>query len=101
MPVTGGSICVLSTLKIVNSFTPEAKALYTTKINFDLPDTKRLYIKLTNDKTITTDVQDEMIKRLNATDIKTIHSGHLPMLSKPDELTIILKEFMTAINFFA
>lgn len=90
-----------TTLKIVNNFTPEAKALYTTKINFDLPDTKRLYIKLTNDKTITTDVQDEMIKRLNATDIKTIHSGHLPMLSKPDELTSILKEFMTAINFFA
>lgn len=87
-----------TTLKIVNSFTPEAKALYTTKISFDLPDTNRLYIKLTNDKTITPELQDKMIGNLKATEIKTIDSGHLPMLSKTDALTSILEDFVTSIK---
>ena len=87
-----------TTANIVNNFTPESKALYTTKIHFDLPGTRRLYIKLTDDKTITTDLQDQMIKNLNATEVKTIHSGHLPMLSKPVELANILNGFMTDIT---
>ena len=82
------------TSKIVGEFTPEAKALYTTKISFELPNTKRLYIKLANDKSIPTDLQDKMAKDLKATKIETINSGHLPMLSKPDELLNILKDFL-------
>lgn len=87
-----------TTVNIVNNFTPEAKALYTTKIHFDLPGTRRLYIKLSDDRTITPDMQDQMIKNFNATEVKTIHSGHLPMLSKPDELASILNDFMTDIT---
>lgn len=87
-----------TTSKIVNEFTPEAKALYTTKITFDLPNTKRLYIKLTNDKSTSTTLQDEMAKNLNATNVKTINSGHLPMLSKPDELTNILTGFIDSVK---
>lgn len=83
-----------TTLKIVNEFTAEAKALYTTKITFDLPATKRLYIKLTNDKSLSTDLQDEMAKNFKATKIVTMDSGHLPMLSKPDELATILNDFI-------
>ncbi|MFN3851260.1 MAG: alpha/beta fold hydrolase [Spirosomataceae bacterium] len=85
------------TSKIVNEFTPEAKALYTTKITFNLPDTKRLYIKLINDKSMPTDLQDEMAKKLNATEIQIINSGHLPMLSKPKELADILSDFINEI----
>lgn len=86
------------TLKIVEEFTPEAKGLYTTKITFDLPVVKRLYIKLTNDKSIPTDLQDDMAKNLNATDMQIIHSGHLPMLSKSTELAKILSDFIYEIK---
>lgn len=86
------------TSKIVNEFTAEAKLLYTTKITFDLPDTKRFYIKLTNDKSMPTDLQDEMAKNLNATKIETLNSGHLPMLSKTDELTNILADFIKSLE---
>ena len=80
-------------LKIVSEFTPEAKALYTTRINYFLPDTKRLYIKLTNDKSMPTDLQDKMAKNLKATKIEALESGHLPMISKTNELIFILSNF--------
>lgn len=86
-----------TTSKIVNEFTAEAKALYTTKVNFDLPDTKRLYIKMTNDKSMPADLQEKMAKNLKATKIETISSGHLPMLSKSKELARILIKFTNEI----
>lgn len=86
------------TLKIVDEFTPETKALYTTKINFDLPDFKRLYIKLTNDKSMPNDLQDRMAKNLNANKIAAIDSGHLPMMSKTKELALILSDFANDIG---
>lgn len=59
------------TSKIVTEFTAEAKALYTKKITFELPDTKRLYIKLSNDKSMPPDLQNEMARRFKATKIET------------------------------
>jgi hypothetical protein len=85
------------TLKIVNEFTPESKALYLTKINFNLPDTNRLYIKLKNDKTMPSTLQDKMAKNLNANKIITIDSGHLPMISKAKQLAGFLSAFANEI----
>lgn len=85
------------TLKIVNEFTSETKALYTTKISYDLPNTRRLYIKLINDKSMPTDLQDKMAKNLNATKVETLNSGHLPMVSRPNELAVILSDFVNEI----
>jgi pimeloyl-ACP methyl ester carboxylesterase len=79
---------------IVSEFTPEAKELYTTKIRFELPDKKRLYIKLTNDKSIPIEFQEKMAQNLKATTIEVMDSGHLPMLSKPAELARVLNEFI-------
>jgi len=87
-------------LKIANEFTPEAKALYTTKNTYELPNTKRLYIKLTNDKSLHRNLQDKMAKNLNATKIESINSGHLPMLSKPDELANILEDFINKLKHY-
>ena len=81
------------TNKIINEFTPEAVKLYTTKINFDLPNTKRLYVKLTNDKSVPVTLQDKMAKNLNANEFVTIDSGHLPMISKAKQLATILIDF--------
>ncbi|WP_428740197.1 alpha/beta fold hydrolase [Tenacibaculum sp.] len=86
------------TSKIVDEFTPEAKALYTTKKTFELPDTKRLYIKLTNDKSMPTDLQDKMAKNLKASRIETINSGHLPMISSVKELETIISDFLSEIE---
>jgi pimeloyl-ACP methyl ester carboxylesterase len=86
------------TSKIVNEFTAEAKALYTTKVNFDLPNTKRLYIKLENDKSMPAVFQEKMAKNLKTTNIETINSGHLPMLSHSDELKNILVGFIDSLN---
>lgn len=85
------------TAVIVKEFTPESKALYTAKISFEAPQSRRLYIKLTNDKSMPSDLQDGMAKNLNADRIATIDSGHLPMLSRPDELATILIEFANEI----
>jgi len=85
------------TLKIVNEFTPESKALYLTKINFNLPDTNRLYIKLKNDKTMPGTLQDKMAKNLKANKIIAIDSGHLPMMSKAKQLAEILSDFANEI----
>lgn len=85
------------TSKIVKDFTPEGKALYTTKINYDLPEIKRLYIKLTNDKAIPVDLQNKMAANLQATKIETLVSGHLPMLSNAEELALILSDFVNEI----
>lgn len=82
------------TLKIVNEFTPESKALYTTKIYFDLPDTKRLYIKLKNDKSMPVSFQDQMAENLKSDKVIILDSGHLPMMSKPKQLASILSEFL-------
>ncbi|MDR7131448.1 pimeloyl-ACP methyl ester carboxylesterase [Algoriphagus sp. 4150] len=86
------------TSKIVNEFTPESKALYLTKINFILPDTNRIYIKLENDNSTPSTLQDKMAQNLNAEKIISIDSGHLPMISKAKQLGGILSDFVNEIE---
>ncbi|MCH8496525.1 MAG: alpha/beta hydrolase [Balneolales bacterium] len=88
-----------TTLQIVNEFTPESKALYTTKFTYELPESERLFVTLTNDNAIPTDLQDQMAKNLSATKVEIINSGHLPMLSKPEELAGILNKFISGTKF--
>jgi pimeloyl-ACP methyl ester carboxylesterase len=86
------------TSEIVRRFTPEAKLLYTTKVNYKKLDIKKLYIKLTNDKGFPLQLQDKMIKNLATPKVVTLDSGHLPMISKPKELSEILNDFINEIN---
>lgn len=86
------------TSEVVKLFTPEAKLLYTTKVNYKNLDLMTLYVKLTNDKGFPVQLQDKMIKNLNAKKIVILESGHLPMLSKPKELSEILNNFINEIN---
>ena len=87
------------TNKITTGFTPEATSLYTTKINYTLPKTKRLFIKLTSDKTMPVALQDAMAKNLKAEKTIAFDSGHLPMLSRPKEIAQILSGFINEIDF--
>lgn len=86
------------TLKIVNEFSPESKALYSTKISFELPDTPRLYVKLKNDISVLPALQDKMAINLNANKIIAIDSGHLPMISKSEQFAGILSNFVNEIE---
>lgn len=86
------------TQKIINEFTPESKKLYMTKITFNLPAKKRLYIQLTNDQSIPASWQSKMIEHLQATKVVTIESGHLPMLSKTKEVATTLLDFINEIE---
>jgi pimeloyl-ACP methyl ester carboxylesterase len=91
-------LTVEQTSEIVKRFTPEAKLLYTTKVNYKNLDIKTLYIKLNNDKGFPVQIQDKMIKNLATQKVVTLDSGHLPMISKPKELSEILNNFINEIN---
>lgn len=79
--------------EVVRRFTPESKRLYTSKCGAGTPSCPRMYIKLTDDKEFPIAVQDKMAQNLAAERVVSIHSGHLPMMSRPHELAGILSQF--------
>ena len=50
------------------------------------------------DKGLSVQLQDKMIKNLNAQKVVELDSGHLPMISQPKELSEILNNFINEIN---
>lgn len=82
--------------KIVNNFTPEAITLYTQKCNANIPETNKLYIKLTQDKAFPASLQDNSIANFKTENVITLSSGHLPMISQPGKLVDILNNFSTS-----
>ena len=57
------------------------------------PSIPRRYVKLLNDKSgFPPKRQDQMIANLGEADVTELDSGHLPMLSRPDELAAILND---------
>jgi pimeloyl-ACP methyl ester carboxylesterase len=84
------------TEQIVENFTPEATSLYVDKSNSKIPNTKTLYVKLSKDNAFPISSQDKMVQNLNAQQINILDSGHLPMLSVPEQLSEILNKFVDA-----
>lgn len=82
------------TKTVVEHFTAESRYLYTENSKSKIPDTKKLYVELTNDKGFPLSVQRKMIKNLNCKNTETLESGHLPMLSVPKKLLGILSAFI-------
>ncbi|HMQ06531.1 MAG TPA: alpha/beta hydrolase [Saprospiraceae bacterium] len=83
--------------EVVNEYTAESKELYTTKFTYNRQDIRYLYIRLNNDQSIPIDLQDKMAENLSASEIETLHCGHLPMLSNPNELANLLLNFVNDI----
>ena len=77
---------------VVKNFKPESKFLFTQKCHASIPRSKKLYIKLTEDKEIAPPMQDKMARNLQS-EVAVMSSGHLPMLSKPIELAKLLNSF--------
>lgn len=81
------------TNRVLNNFIPEASALYTGKCGAQIPDTRRMYIRLTEDKGFPVQWQDASIQVLRPHVQRSMASGHLPMISEPQKLASMLNEF--------
>lgn len=68
--------------------------VYTDPTQVNPPTVPKLYIKLTNDKEFSPSFQDKMISNLSPQSVRTLNTGHLPMLSDPDGLKAVIEQFM-------
>ena len=81
------------TRQIIDNFTPESARLFTEAIHYQVPSADKLYIALSEDREFPLSVQNTMADNLQSDEAVQLHSGHLPMLSQPDELATVLNEF--------
>lgn len=82
--------------EIINAFTPEPRSLYIDRTSTNaLPSSKYLYVRTLDDKQTPTPLQSKMAKQLPNVKVSDIHSGHLVMVSHPNELTVIINNFLT------
>lgn len=79
--------------EVVRRFVPESRAVYFERSGAPEPGVPRMYVLLTEDREFGVRLQRAMASNLGAADVREIASGHLPMLSKPDELTRVVNEF--------
>lgn len=86
------------TKRVVEKFTPEAKSIYYERISTKIPEVKKMYIKLLNDKELSVELQDKMAKNLKADKVIAFNSGHLPMLSISGQLTSVIHDFVKEID---
>jgi pimeloyl-ACP methyl ester carboxylesterase len=84
--------------EIVNAFTPEPRSLYIDKTSASaLPDSKYVYVRTLNDKQMPTQLQTNMANQLPDVKIVDIASGHLVMVSHPNELAEIINNFIISL----
>ncbi|MEH7013819.1 alpha/beta hydrolase [Neobacillus niacini] len=81
--------------EVVRGFVPESIHIYTDRTEAKLPSSlPKLYIKLAKDQEMSLSQQDKMIANLAPQKIEILETGHLPMLSKPNELRDSLNAFL-------
>ncbi|MFB9330174.1 alpha/beta fold hydrolase [Paenibacillus aurantiacus] len=81
------------TQRVMSGFTPESVRVYTDACESGVPEVPRMYVKLTQDKELDQALQDRMAVHLAAQRTVSLPSGHLPMLSMPEELSQLLTTF--------
>lgn len=86
------------TQKIINRFTPESTLLYTQKTFAKIPGCSKLYIKTIKDKEISSELQERFAENLKASNTISINSGHLPMLSHPQQFAAIINNFISGLS---
>ncbi|CAG7646850.1 alpha/beta fold hydrolase [Paenibacillus allorhizosphaerae] len=85
------------TEEIVRGFAPESIRVYTDRTEAPIPNAPKLYVKLTNDREFGLPQQDRIISHLAPDHVELLDAGHLPMLSKPNELHRALTDFLARI----
>jgi pimeloyl-ACP methyl ester carboxylesterase len=73
-------------------------SIYEQNISYNVPDVPKLYIKLTKDAAYGLQLQEKAIEHLKPEKIVELNSGHLPMISKPNDLIRIINEFTSNID---
>jgi pimeloyl-ACP methyl ester carboxylesterase len=86
-----------STSKVIDHFIQESKNLYTDKLRAQSIPDNSMYLHLKKDRALSETIQVRMINNLHAKQVINIDSGHLPMLSKPNELAQILNTFASSL----
>jgi pimeloyl-ACP methyl ester carboxylesterase len=79
--------------EVVRRFVPESRAVYFERCQASLPRVPRMYVCLTEDQEFGVPLQRTMASNLGTDDVREIPSGHMPMLSRPDELAGLINEF--------
>lgn len=75
------------------NFSSEPLNLLFEKVSWDgFPDLPQTYIRLLKDRTVSPELQTEIMKHLNVQDSVEIESDHLVMLSHPKELGEVLRK---------
>ena len=88
------------TAKIVSGFIPESIRVYTDRVNVAVPVVPKLYVKLTKDKEFSLSLQNKMISNLSPHSVQCLETGHLPMLSDPKGLRLVLQIFLSTMEEF-
>jgi pimeloyl-ACP methyl ester carboxylesterase len=79
-----------TTALVFEKITKEAPRIYLDPVEWSAMSVPRDYVKLLDDNSVKPKDQDEIIERIGANRVETMNSGHLPMLSKPEELAAII-----------
>ncbi len=83
------------TQEVLAKYRPDTRQIFADKSAPVPQNVPKLYIKTTDDKELPAKVQDTMASNLGADSIVQIATGHLPMLSKPQELATIISNFVS------
>jgi pimeloyl-ACP methyl ester carboxylesterase len=80
--------------RLVTAFAPESRYLFTDRRNGGIPEVQTRYIQTNMDRAVKPELQTQMATALGTDDIVSLDTGHLPMLSRPNELASALNEFL-------
>ena len=88
-----------TTSMVLSRLTPEAPRLYLDKLEWSALDERvpRFYIKLLDDTAVPPKQQDRIIRRIRASKVESLKTGHLPMLARPSELAAALNRLVAGI----
>lgn len=84
--------------EIVERFTPESRRVFLDPVGVGPPAVPRLYVETTRDKEVDVRLQRRMRANLGTDAVRSIDSGHLPMLSHPREVAEILDGFVADLD---
>lgn len=84
--------------EIVERFTPESRRVFLDPVGVNPPAVPRLYVETTRDKELDVRLQRRMRANLGTEAVRSLDSGHLPMLSHPREVAEILDGFVADID---
>jgi pimeloyl-ACP methyl ester carboxylesterase len=84
--------------EIVHGFIPESLRVYTDRVDAPVPDVPKLYVKLNLDKEFGLSLQNKMISALSPQFVRSLDTGHLPMLSDPNGLRLVLQDFFNHVD---